>query len=67
MIELRNALLAAAEEAGKMQDELNTQQMRIDELTSHVAYLEHENNSLKEKLKNVGNLMRQAANIFNEN
>jgi predicted nuclease with TOPRIM domain len=67
MIELRNALLAAAEEAGKMQDELNTQQMRIDELTSHVAYLEHENNNLKEKLKNVGNLMRQAANIFNEN
>lgn len=67
MIDLRGALLAAAEEAGKMQDELDNQQTRIDMLTSHVDYLEHENTTLKEKLKNVGDLMRQVASIFNEN
>ena len=67
MADLRGALLAAAEEAEKLQKDLDLERTRISILEEHVAYLETENNNLKTKLRNVGDLMRQAANIFEEN
>lgn len=78
MADLRGALLAAAEEAEKLQKDLDLERTRISILEEHVEYLETENNTLKTKLRdvrdtlktklrNVGDLMRQAANIFEEN
>lgn len=67
MADLRGALLAAAEEAEKLQKDLDLGRTRISILEEHVEYLENENNILKTKLRNVGDLMRQAANIFEEN
>jgi phage shock protein A len=67
MADLRGALLAAAEEAEKLQKDLDLERTRILILDEHVAYLENENNTLKTKLRNVGDLMRQVANIFEEN
>jgi septal ring factor EnvC (AmiA/AmiB activator) len=67
MADLRSALLAAADEAEKLQKDLDLQRTKISILEAHVEYLETENNTLKTKLRNVGDLMRQAANIFEEN
>jgi hypothetical protein len=46
--DLQGALLAAAEEAGKMQAEF---QQRTDDLICHINYVEGENTRLKEKLR----------------
>jgi septal ring factor EnvC (AmiA/AmiB activator) len=67
MADLRSALLVAADEAEKLQKDLDLQRTKISILEAHVEYLETENNTLKTKLRNVGDLMRQAANIFEEN
>jgi septal ring factor EnvC (AmiA/AmiB activator) len=67
MADLRGALLAAADEAEKLQKDLDLQRTKISILEAHVEYLETENNTLRTKLRNVGDLMRQAANIFEEN
>jgi hypothetical protein len=45
--DLQGALLAAADEAGKMQAEFR---QRIDDLINHINYVEGENTRLKEKL-----------------
>lgn len=80
MPDLRGALLAAAEEAEHMQKEAEEsqkrieylevrmveQQSKIDNLESHIDYVECENNKLRTKLKNVADLMRSAMNIFLE-
>lgn len=57
MADLRGALLAAAEEADKMQQELTN-------LSSHAEHLEYENLELKIKLKNVAEQMMSALNIL---
>ena len=59
--DLRGALLAAAEEAGKMQEEYD---QRIDDLTQHINYIDCENNRLKEKLNKAAELMKQFAEIL---
>ena len=80
MADLRGALLAAAEEADKMQKEVDAQQARIDylevivdeqqnkiyNLESHIDFVECENNKLITKLKNAADVMRSAMNIFLE-
>jgi peptidoglycan hydrolase CwlO-like protein len=81
MPDLKGALLAAAEEASKMQDELdshsvqlqhlmevvNEQDATIKNLNSHIDFVEHENTELKNKLRKASNLLRQFADIFDEN
>ena len=57
MADLRSALLAAAEEADKLQQE-------ITDLRSHTEYLEGENLELKIKLKNAAEQMMSAINIL---
>lgn len=61
--DLRGALLAAAEEAGKMQEEF---QQRIDDLINHINYVEGENTRLKEKLNKAADLMKQFAEILSD-
>lgn len=67
MADLRGALSAAAEEAENLQKDLDLARTRISILEEHIEYLENKNNTLNTKLRNVGDLMRQAANIFEEN
>ena len=62
-VDLRGALLAAAEEAEKMQKEIND---RLDNLESNVRYVEGENERLKKKIKNAADVARQFANILSE-
>ena len=62
-VDLRGALLAAAEEAEKMQKEIND---RLDNLESYVRYVEGENERLKKKIKNAADVARQFANILSE-
>ncbi len=61
--DLRGALLAAAEEAGKMQTDF---QQRTDDLINHINYVEGENTRLKEKLNKAANLMKQFAEILSD-
>jgi hypothetical protein len=61
--DLRGALLAAAEEAGKMQEDF---QQQIDNLISHIGYIENENNKLKKKLTRAAGLAREFANLLEE-
>jgi hypothetical protein len=61
--DLQGALLAAAEEAGKMQAEFR---QRTDELINHINYVDGENTRLKEKLNKAANLMKQFAEILSD-
>ena len=63
MADLRGALLAAAEEAEKMQIDFQTQ---IANLISHIDYIECENNKLRTKINRSADLVRQLANILSE-
>ena len=60
-VDLRGALLAVAEEAGKMQAEL--EQTR-DDLINYINYVEGENDRLKNKLSKAAELMKQFAEIL---
>ena len=62
-VDLRGALLAAAEEAGKMQAEF--EQTR-DALINHINYVEGENDRLKKKLSKAAELMKQFAEILSD-
>ena len=62
-IDLRGALLAAAEEAGKMQAEF--EQTRED-LINHINYIESENDRLKRKLNKAAELIKQFAEILSD-
>ena len=61
--DLKGALMAAAEEAGKMQAEF---QQRTDDLLNHINYVDGENTRLKEKLNKAADLMKQFAEILSE-
>jgi hypothetical protein len=61
--DLQGALLAAAEEAGKMQAEF---QQRTDDLIHHINYIDNENTRLKEKLSKAAELMKQFAEILTD-
>jgi hypothetical protein len=61
--DLQGALIAAAEEAGKMQAEF---QQRTDDLINHINYVEGENTRLKEKLNKAADLMKQFAEILSD-
>ena len=63
MADLRGALLAAADEAGKMQAEF--EQTR-DDLINHINFVEGENNRLKDKLNKAADLMKQFAEILSD-
>ena len=62
-VDLRGALFAAAEEAGKMQAEF--EQTR-DDLTNYINYVEGENDRLKKKLSKAAELMKQFAEILSD-
>ena len=62
-VDLRGALLAAAEEAGKMHAEF--EQTR-DDLINHINYVEGENDRLKKKLNKAAELMKQFAEILSD-
>lgn len=62
-VDLRGALLAAAEEAGKMKEEF--EQTR-DNLINHINYVEGENDRLKKKLSKAAELMKQFAEILSD-
>ena len=62
-VDLKGALLAAAEEAGKMQEEF--EQTR-DNLINHINYVEGENNRLTKKLKDVADALRAVISILSE-
>ena len=64
MADLRGALLAAAQEAEKMQEEFQTE---IDTLHSHIQCVECENIKLKNKLVKAAALLSQFAEILTEN
>jgi hypothetical protein len=61
--DLQGALRAAAEEAGKMQEEF---WQRTDDLICHINYVERENTRLKEKLSKAAELMKQFAEILTD-
>lgn len=61
--DLRGALLAAADEASKMQTEF---QQQIDDLICHINYVEGENNRLKDKFSKAANLMKQLAETLSD-
>jgi hypothetical protein len=61
--DLRGALLAAADEAGKMQAEF---QQRTDDLIRHINYVEGENTRLNEKLNKAAHLIKQFAEILSD-
>ena len=63
MADLRGALLAAAQEAEKMQEEFQTE---IDTLHSRIQYVECENIKLKNKLVKAAALLNQFAEILTE-
>lgn len=59
--DLKEALLVAAEEAGKMQEEFR---QRTDDLLNRINYVEGENTRLKEKLNKAASLMKQLTEIL---
>lgn len=61
--DLKGALMAAAEEAGKMQAEF---QQKTDDLLNHINYVDGENTRLKEKLNKAADLLKQFAEILSE-
>ena len=61
--DLRGALMAAADEAGKMDAEF---QQRTDDLICHINYVENENTRLKTKLNKAADLMKQFAEILSD-
>ena len=61
--DLKGALMAAAEEAGKMQAEFR---QRTDDLLNHINYVDGENTRLKEKLNKAADLLKQFAEILSE-
>lgn len=63
MADLRGALLAAAEEADKMQKE---NQNRFDNLEHYVNYIEGENDRLKKKIQKAAEFAKQFADILLE-
>lgn len=63
MADLRGALLAAAEEADKIQQEINN---RLGNLESYVQYIEGENDRLKKKLQKAAEFAKQFADILLE-
>ena len=63
-VDLRGALLAAAEEAGKMQKDFED---KIYGLTQHINYVDSENERLKNKLnKAAAAVIRQFADLLAE-
>jgi uncharacterized coiled-coil protein SlyX len=80
MADLKGALMAAAEEAEKMQQEAEEKQARIEhleeltakqqnkiyDLESHITCIEDEVDTLRRKLKNAADCMRSAASILLE-
>jgi hypothetical protein len=63
MTDLRGALLAAAEEADKMQKETNC---RLNNIESYIQYIEGENERLKKKLKDAAEVIKQFVDILSE-
>ena len=63
MADLKGALMAAAQEAEKMQEEFQTE---IDTLHSHIQYVECENIKLKNKLVKAAALLNQFVEILTE-
>lgn len=63
MADLRGALLAAAEEADKMQKE---NQERFNNLEQYTGYLEGENDRLKKKIQKAAEFAKQFADILLE-
>ena len=63
MADLRGALMAAAQEAEKMQKEFQTE---LDALYSHIQYVEGENTKLKNKLVKAAALLNQFAKILTD-
>jgi hypothetical protein len=63
MADLREALLAAAEEADKMQKENQT---RFNNLEQYTSYIEGETERLKKKLQKAAEFAKQFADILTE-
>lgn len=63
MADLQGALLAAAEEAGKMQKE---NQERFNNLEQYTGYLEGEIERLKKKIQKAAEFAKQFADILLE-
>ena len=61
MIDLRGALLAAAEEAEKLQQESAQNKAMLDDTRNWVNEIYNQNYELKKKLKAAGELMQQMA------
>lgn len=61
--DLQGALRAAAEEAGKMQREF---QQQINDLRSHIDYVQSQNTRLNEKLNKAADLIKQFAEILSD-
>lgn len=61
--DLQRALLAAAEEAGKMQKEFESS---IESLTQHINYVEGENERLKKKVQKAAEVAKQFTEILLE-
>jgi hypothetical protein len=61
--DLKGALLAAAEEAGKMQKDFED---KIYGLTQHINYVDSENERLKNKLNKAAAVIRQFADLLAE-
>ena len=62
-VDLRGALLAAAEEAGKMQEEF---EQTKNALINHINYVEGENDRLKKKLNKAAELMKQFVEVLSD-
>ena len=63
MADLRRALLAAAEEAEKMQEENKN---RFDNLEQYIRYVEGENIRLNTKIKKAAEFAKQLADILSD-
>ena len=77
-VNLRAALLAAAEEAGKLQEESRVNQARIDnlerradtqereicQLRGQVDYLLESDNKMRDRLQQAGNMLRALADYL---
>ena len=61
--DLKGALLAAAEEADKMQKDFED---KIYGLTQHINYVDSENERLKNKLNKAATVIRQFADLLAE-
>lgn len=79
-IKLKEALLAAADEAGRLQEENETAKYRlnileertseqtcmINQLRAHTQYLEDENRKLRERLSSVGEIVVGLGSLLTE-